>query len=447
VVTWFDYTTTPPTFHARKLANLATATIDAGVDQVRAIAARPRYDLQLAAVILRYKQINEVNGMSFQSFATEKYPGNASETQVGASVHTIELAGSRTTNVSATITTATILAQNADETVREDWWKSKIPWLRNEAIDGLSITVADVVDENGDPVTNALTTYPRELVGGQIADWMNKSQKTLIIKATASYTRYRDGSDKKHELRKTLAEPITVKVQATNAVSGTFSTIQSFQSGEVMPSGLAQTIYDAHAVLQHDGEVEIVGEELKTGCGVGNKLTLIGGSLTLSNLLVQESTEQPHFGRLQLRLGPAKQLGVADLIELLRVNRFRVVYNLPSSRTSGSPSGGGQVGLGKDMPKENSTADQQAASFFATMAANGGYHTQIKADAEAEEWQVQRVDSAGARAAGESYIELHLADCTSENVKRNIKIREVPVCIDGVQKYCLIPRSEYYTKT
>ena len=155
---------------ARKLANLATVTVTPPTDKVRDLALTPRYDLQLPAVIIRFKSTNTADGNSWVDIATQKYPVDATGLELGASVHTIELSGSNLTRSKAEVTLAAVDAQSVTEATRIAWWKEKLELLKDTKIDAASlhITSAYIKDANGDTVS--LASYPRELVDGTLPD-------------------------------------------------------------------------------------------------------------------------------------------------------------------------------------------------------------------------------------------------------------------------------------
>ncbi|HXP58934.1 MAG TPA: hypothetical protein VN829_00510, partial [Dongiaceae bacterium] len=67
-VCWFDYTTRPPTFHVRALANLAAVSQTITAQQERQVELAPRYERQLAGVVIEYKQTNVFNNVAWPQF-------------------------------------------------------------------------------------------------------------------------------------------------------------------------------------------------------------------------------------------------------------------------------------------------------------------------------------------------------------------------------------------
>ena len=111
-VTWFDYTTSTPTFHCKSRSNLSSASlaIANGTDH-EALDITPREDLQIPLVCLRYKILNEINGQAFLNIVTDKYPtSGVAETVPFGLVQTIDLQGGKVTTTQAKITVAAISA-------------------------------------------------------------------------------------------------------------------------------------------------------------------------------------------------------------------------------------------------------------------------------------------------------------------------------------------------
>ncbi len=398
VVTWFDYTTSPPTFHARKLASLTSRTLTVGTDAITGFSLVPRYDLALPAVVLKFKKINEVNGAPYLQIEEQKYPVDATGTEVGALVATVELAGSRTQWLYASVVSAALAPEEVG------WWQEREPWMADETIDPASLTVSDVtvVDEEGQPLDRE--AYPYELRSGQVASWMPGGTKRVTVTAWVSYDLYFPVRDENNEMvyvpelaaQRQRRKKVSMRLVATDLQTGTYSSLSEYDPGETVPSGLAQAIYDAHATLQHAGEIRVVGEEMTASIGMGCKVTLATGSATYENMIVQGTVEEPHAGRLTVRVGPAEHLGLSDLIELLRVNRYRLIYNAPESRTTGISGGAGAMELGRETPRENASGGGgEAWSLALRSVADDGTNLVMRMDADKGQLVAATIDDEG----------------------------------------------------
>jgi hypothetical protein len=459
VVCWFDYTTTPPTFHARKRANLVDVAVT--VDGLSELSIIPRYDLQLPAVCLRFLRTDTVDGRPSKVIVDQNAPPGATGQELGASVHTIELQGSAATNVYGELECAACNAQHGTEATRIAWWQAFEPLLASGYINpsSLHVTVASVKDKNGDAVS--LAGFPNVLVSGQVAPWMTigggtpVSEVSVTVKAVATYDLYRkpngwsETNASQFLAQRKRTKELSVNLRLTNGVSGTYSALGSFSGGEDVPTGLAAEIYNAHATLQHEGTIVLVADEVPSGIGPGNTLTISTGSATYADCLVQSVVEDIGSGRISITIGPAKQLGVADLVELLRVNRYRIVYNNPAVRITGSASGGGNVQLGKAVPKENTTAGLGDQELFAISAAAAESKTNVNAlDAANKRLLMEVQNAAGERDTSHGSVELKLDDTIgTDGNKHEVKLRQVLVCVQGNSMAAIASISEAFDPT
>lgn len=94
VVTWFDYTTTPPTLHIRsrldesEALQLTTASIDLATVAGSVVSCNSRDDLVPASVVIRYEQRYEGEAATVYE---DKYPPEATGRELGALLATISL--------------------------------------------------------------------------------------------------------------------------------------------------------------------------------------------------------------------------------------------------------------------------------------------------------------------------------------------------------------------
>jgi len=424
VICWFDYTTSPPTFNARKLANLTNVTVQEADGVITSTELRPRYDLQLPAVHIRFKALNSVDGNDWIQIFEQKYPVGATGQELGASVHTVELTGSRMTHVSGSLECVAIGAQAATNALRVAWWQTKDPTLLSPKVDPSTIVIpsATVVDSNLSTVS--LSTYPRELIKGSLASWMGFTGVPVTIRALITYDVYADDA-RKVLVQKGRIREFSARIMATDAVTGSYSAISTFEAGETVPTDLAQDIYNAHATLQYEGSLDIVASEVASSIGMGKKLTIQMAGATFSNLLIQRITERLATGQTSIDIGPASHLGLTDLIELLRVNRYRLIYNMPASQTGGS-IGTGPVQLGKETQKENTTATDVALKLSGTTFDQGtGFSGGVYHDADSQKIEIHTIDnSTGARVDASGYVSISIPDLLALGVTNTaMKIR------------------------
>jgi hypothetical protein len=124
--------------------------------------------------------------------------------------------------------------------------------------------------------------------------------------------------------------------------------------------------------------------------------------------IIQEVWESVDDGALQIRFGPPQHLGPRDIVELLRVTRNRFVYTPKSHRTGETVSAEG-IGVGGVGSRENAASGSLGRQRFVIRGGGG------------------TIDLDAAMAAGHT-----------------IEVREVSLCVDGVEKHMLLLCSEPY---
>lgn len=414
-VSWFDYATVPyPTLHIERRATLTAVNLDvSGAGDVQSIQITPRHDLQVPAVVLKFEQINQVNGVGYLSLTTDVYPPGSTGQEFGAFLATISLEGGSATYATAVIVTEAIAP------LEWTWWQARLPHLADPLVVAASLDAATL--------TRGANPQPRRLVSGQIASWMRAAggalptavEETLTIRA--NYTiRAASGVARDREIIED--DLLTTKILTTNLTSGTYQSLIELTPGEVQPVGLAQALYIAANVLQYDGQIGITEEECTAPAGIGKLLNLTGSQQTdwaAMNALIQAVTEDVDRGLTTIQFGPAKHLGLDDIIQLLQVNRFRQIRTPATARAQGRSTPGGNLTLGSDTPKES-----------------GGSGLAVLKRMELGD-QAIIFDATATPLAG-AQILLSIADA-GNNI---IRLRETEICEDGVKKTALVFRSE-----
>ncbi|HVU37926.1 MAG TPA: hypothetical protein VHC95_06295 [Opitutales bacterium] len=337
VVTWFDYSTTPPTLKLRQRANLDAAAFSiagrphTGMD----IAARP--DLVPPVVVLKYQTLNEDDGIDQSYINIEQYPGGTSELQPGAVVMTIDLQGTRSQYTKQYLKTAPIEADSLD------WWMERLPWLKDANIRNLALVedsssstpvAADGAGgtDAGSGSTDAGVVLANFVVEGEIPEWVavpgSGHAQMALVEAKLNYD-VAMGNDANGNpvVEHRTGEKVVVKLMSTDLGTNWYKQLSAVFVGEPQPVGLAQNYYTALAALQYEGGFEITEEE----CGataasfLGRVLNLTGGVAEWSTMraLIFETTEDLATGKTRLRFGPATFLSPKDWLDLNRQNRNR----------------------------------------------------------------------------------------------------------------------------
>lgn len=452
-VMWLDYTTSPPTIHIERRANLTSRTINllaAESDGYRAmsIGIRSREDLQLGSVVLNYEITETIDGQPLLYVTREAYPVASTGKELDCYMATFDMRGPSSAFERVTIATEPI------DTTSLDWWLDHLPAhkARYNAGQLTDLAVSDVASSivNGAHVNELLAN------GGQLAPWMEgiTSEKARLDVKLSHTVRTSDGL----VVLQIKEEWASVQLTATDAQSKEYRRQSEWESGELIPVGLAQQIYDANSTLHWEGALTLVETECTQRVSLGDKLNLTGGKSEWISMdaLVQAVTEDFDLGQTQIRFGPPEQTGAQDLVELLRVNRVSVRYTAPQTFATGE--GGDGIEFGDTSGLENSQTTAEVSSKYTVIASStdadagklvldGTERTLTLGVRTGTSPQIQgSLPNTGARwriyEAGKGEVDINLA----EALGKTLKIREIKGCdpATGQTKYRLVITSEDY---
>jgi hypothetical protein len=364
-VTWFDYSTMPyPTFHCRSDGELVVRPLAIPPERDRPIATpfptvydiNPLYDWQRPSVCINYERKNTIDGKEYIQMLQDIAPVGATGNEIGALTATVDLMGQKSTTVTADLETVAVPDGGTDA--------DKLQWLLNhcEEMQDPKIKDLKITDFKRQAISN---NYPNELTGGQIADWMPFLSEDDVVLVTATYNVYDGGQQLLGQTKL-----FKIKFKATTAQSGTYSTSGVEDYGDPIPVGVAAYLYNQVKDLKYGGSFSLEEEELRVppAVGMGNVVSL-GVSpfrpewLTM-NALVQQVSEELDTGRTTITFGPPQHLGVADLIELTRINRTRRRETPRDAIQSGQNQGLNQLELGKRTPNNVTGAGDGDMSYL-----------------------------------------------------------------------------------
>jgi hypothetical protein len=376
---WFDYSETPPAVHVQRRTNCTPVSLAIGDGvQHESLRITPRHDLQARCVVLYFLLTNEVDGVSWVQKYQQKYGPNGLNSVLDPNgglrviVETIDLQGFTQNSVYGSLST---LAATNDLA----FWEVVIPELRSTQVRAFStLTAMTVVDENGAAVS--LATYPNALMdGSSLCPWMTiggvpVSGKRVTITVDVMYVLWdveATGGDRSatngQPLEVFLSKRLSWRGTVTDATSGDYEAIDFAMEAQPIPSGMAQAIYDALAVLEYEGDVSIVQAEIAGGIHMGNKLNLSNGRTEWATMAAQIQSIVKDFGsgRTTLTIGPARHLAAGDLTRLFELTRYRRVFQNPATRQTGRASGAEQgVSLGSHAAKENTNTGLTARTLL-----------------------------------------------------------------------------------
>ena len=376
-VTYFDYSTTPPTLWILRRAALAPVSVPFPIpgsppsSPLSSFRINPRYDLYHPSVAVKFERVDKVNQIFWLDLIPQVYPPTATGHELQALVLTVELEGLNDRVVSGAIdvgatSTATVGTQIANLGAYDPWWLDKQPWLQRCSTATITNLSYQTADGSGLPLDDAENPYNNELLSGQIAPWMNYLAEECTVTAVINYTINQPASGDPPDgpftgpVAKIGSQSVSVKVQMTNAPAGeqTLYSLANSISAEQVPSTLAQTLYQSVGFVPYEGSITLVEPECGGLVGIGNTLNLTGSQQSAwaaMNTVVQQVVENLETGETTIAFGPPSHLGAPDLIELLRLNRFRVIYSNPAAQIQ-SAQVEGQTELGQQTALENSVA-------------------------------------------------------------------------------------------
>lgn len=434
-VTWFDYSTTPPTFRCLRRDALAPVTLALfDLTNHESIEITRRDDLTITEAYLVYKRIDNIDDTPTLKQFLDIYPGGSTGTSARPLVASVDLPGYSSSTAQFTVTSASLPATSGTESARIAWWKLKEPLFKSAYLksDTLHIDSAVLTAEDGTVITSSLSTYPYELLDGQIPNGMyfGGAAAEVIeatVKATATYELYLDTAQ--NQLSEQRRKEISCRVKLTNVPTGDYRVLQSSSTGEDMPSGLAAALYTGLGTAQYEGSVSFVSSEVAGLVRVGNTLNLSGGRTEWASMAatVQSVREDIVQGRTTVQFGPTPRFSLSDFLDLLRATRSRRVWTNPDLRNTGQPGARDSVTLGKTLPRENTTAGMGAYAVHTTAGEvdESGNRVQIQAHAGDSKLKMSRIGSAGADVSGKGKIVLDLADTVkADETEKEVKIRE-----------------------
>lgn len=443
-VAWFDHSTTPPTFHCRRRANLTAFNLDTTTQRPMDINIVPRHDLQRPYIHIQYERINTINGAQFLQVIDDIYPNPAPTAvidQFAGVPFVLDLRGSVSNSQSVTIECATINAASSA------WWLDHLSELKSGLANGrlASVTIdpASVRYTREDGSETSTLPWPRELKG-LAADWVPATfeRLTVTVKATVVSKNGHTQPDR----------TLSFALVATDANSGTYSTNAGSSSGDPIPVNLAKDMYDALSVLQFEGALEFQKQELGNLPKLGHKLNLLGTALAgldTMQALVYRVSEDVFTRTTQIEFGPPSYLNAGDLVSLFHVSRNRLILNSPLMRNG--YTGGGSGTLGSRPGRENSSsADGNPLKIVASGSTDPGNETDVN-----KQGVVQLHGGQGGTTIVYPSVTIYAAPANGSFTMKaapnegtfgqEVKGRWTRGCdpLTGAPRYCVMPRSNW----
>lgn len=337
----------------------------------------PRGDMILRGVQIHYETTTTVDGVDYNAITTD---GAGASTGARVVHLTIPLQGANVTTQSQVIETRDIPTSAADAGLRV-WLTDHFPELKAAALGAGQFVATDPVqvvhtDEEVGPGTT-LSTYPRELLKGQIQDFMTGiSACPVTVKIKLKFTGPASANPALYKLfpKPEKIETFAVTLMGTDALDQTYSNVESV-GGETAPEGLAAAYFSAFTSVVEEGTFARVGAP-DLSLRPGAKLTL-SGRVTATGAPIQSCSIDVFSGRTACQFGPlTAALNPSDWVELLRAGqRTRKPTSRPyNSRSTAAKSAAQNIkgATGGRLHNSTRTSGVPDQAFFHCSAAASG---------------------------------------------------------------------------
>ena len=372
---WMDYSASPPRVNFTSRASMSSVVVDAsGLADVEAVSILRRDDLRPSSVCIHYEVTERFNGEIYKHFINDE-AGSGDCRDRGAVNVTVPIVGSNTQQQVQSVRTVRIPGIDDDEFSANGvsgrlWWRRKHPVLSHSALSSSgafvirtdSVEFTEVGDEESavDPLTGEERTldeeedieeYGRELTEGQIEGWMNVSARSLDISASIFLDTDAIGFDNLSDddqevisqafglvapdgtmvdvsgtMRDVSGWPMArgiAQAIGTNAVTRNYKRITSYSGDEVLPTGLADAVFESLNMDTYEGDVTLLQEDAGGEFYMGRKFNISGGAGEWMSMdaRVQQVTENYASGETTVSFGAPNHLAVQDLVELLQIGK------------------------------------------------------------------------------------------------------------------------------
>jgi hypothetical protein len=427
-----DESTEPPTFNVVQRSSMTDAqrvqlfgtgdgrvSIDLGEERIEALNLVRRDDLVVPAVVLKYRRVDEIDGVSkYLAPLVDAAPETATGFEENALMQTIQLFGAKVSNVYGEIVSEEI----PDDLTDPEWWAERgNDWLSSASISEIEIIPAGregelpfvllpesagimpwMRDDEGDAAESATETF--------------RAQVRYVITETGEQTEWRE---------------ISVRLRTTNLASGVYSTRESEEGGEVAVAGLAAQLLAALSVVHHDGEVTVTEQECLADVRLVNVLNVAGGTgrFAAMDAIPQSITWRLASGTRTIQLGWPRHLSVDDIIEVGRFNRTRRIWNNPDLQATGEAAADDDLELPGDGPMEDVANGPEKSNVVVAQGAGTGQVPSVRLNGTTgaiQMWHTENGEGGGsATGGGGGMLNLRLDDTGG----REIKLREMPVLV------------------
>ena len=402
----FDYSTSPPTFHAALVDNMVPASL-ALFDGVSnsSVNILSRNDLLVRCVNIIYRITETVNGQKVVNYIQDKWGPNGSNSSLDPNTglrvmdELVDLAGGSITTTTAHLDVEPVLATTdsggTDQATLRTWWQiprggnvSKLvdSRVRFQDKDGNQTTIpsATITDAETHAVLTTAdliafglcnaegTLQINRVVSGTVHAWMINTDgsqvvsKKVHIQAKMVYAEYdatsTSGTPDTDTTgvcpRKANSRDHHWDGVVTNGLTQAYSTVSSETEGEAFiigAGGIAQYLFDHLNVLQYEGDYAKVEVVFGTEATLRNAINFSGGADAWTDMNAQPQSVRRHYGKktTEVQIGVAKHLNSGQLSALLNMWRFRRPWYNPLMRTQPATNASSNVDQALDTGNAN----------------------------------------------------------------------------------------------
>ena len=458
-VAWFDYTTIPPTFNVRRatgaiagldgggstpLTPVSLSSLNGGGGNDLTGATNPysvskanfsaRNDLLVPYVLIWFEVTNQFNGQSYYFRYSTQWPAvlPTGAASFGGLEATVSLAGINLNTQTAQMETQP-LPDFTNYGAVKSWLVGRGQWLNDPTV--ASVVVTAVTNPDGTAYT---PSYPYVITRGSFAPWMQlqnqsgagtspvgKAKRDVLL---VQYNRVMANGEVKQ------GEQMQVEVTTCNLNTKgqllTFTTQSGNPFPEYPPPNLAQDMYNALNVLQWEGELEATQTEADLGVGIGNALNISDNpNWSAMNATVYSVNVDVDSGKTTIKTGPNKLLTAGELVDLMRVVRYRLVLMPPTALGNGDVSGGSAAELADHFPSGQAAA---GAGYNNTVVSSDTPQGDRNVAALAAIQGPQNPSGGPALVLGTpgnpAIVALNAVDCVVNGVVRQLRVMAVQVC-------------------
>ncbi len=365
-------------------SSLSAITINPTDKKVVSVEAQERPDLTPKSVKVNWKTTSKIDDIErvFWAHETAGTTGALPYTN-----HTFPLRGVEITTQEQKIVTRALPEKDGAgwdlaAARAKKWVKGNFPWLAGESDDDIAINnfslewaetfededltgPGDTANPNAkplkaDPVEKDVENFPRQLLSGTVQPWMRVEAYPARVKCRIFYK----GDDPQviRRFRKigAIADgtpywmlEVDDEIPITDAVTKTYSNVDSYDAGELPLEGLASSIFSALDLVKIEGTATVKAKGPFLDAVPGQRIRI---SHMMGESSVIQSTAFDLVGeRMTIRFGVPPHLSAAEIYEvqdLAKVNRSK--WGSGTARTEAEADTGTQSISGLKLAGKNS---------------------------------------------------------------------------------------------